>query len=112
MGSPSGKVVASIALPSEAANATTYCGPAEVTISGTGVGAAAVAEFDSKTRRITGITVVSPGTGYDDTTTATIESPGGVAGTGARPSPRSRPSQSRSRTRISPPRRVSGLRLR
>ena len=77
MGSPSGKVVASIALPSEAANATTYCGPAEVTISGTGVGAAAVAEFDSKTRRITGITVVSPGTGYDDTTTATIESPDG-----------------------------------
>lgn len=77
MGSPSGKVVASIALPSEAANATTYCGPPEVTISGTGVGAAAVAEFDSKTRRITGITVVSPGTGYDDTTIATIESPDG-----------------------------------
>lgn len=77
MGSPSGKVVASIALPSEAANATTYCGPATVTINGAGRGAAAVAEFDSATRRITGITVVSPGTGYDDATTATIESPDG-----------------------------------
>ena len=76
---PTGKVVKAIALPAEAANATTYCGPATVTINGAGCGAAAVTEFDSVTRRITGITVVARGTGYDDATTATIESPDGTS---------------------------------
>lgn len=77
MTKPTGKSVASIALPASVASETKYVGPTAVIVSGTGHGAAAVAEFDSATRRITGITVVAPGFGYDDSTTATIMGPDG-----------------------------------
>ena len=72
---PTRKVVSSIALPSAAAfeaEQGLYFAPPLVKISGTGKGAAAIALFDKKTRRVTGIRVVAPGTGYDDSTTATI----------------------------------------
>ena len=72
---PVGKIVSSIALPTDAAfeaQQGLYFAPPLVTISGTGKGAAAIALFDKATRRVTGIRVVSPGTGYDDNTTATI----------------------------------------
>ena len=75
---PVGKIVSSVALPTEEAflaDQGKYIGPAKVTITGTGCGAAAMALFDKDTRKITGVRVVSPGTGYDETTTATIESP-------------------------------------
>ena len=75
---PVGKIVSSVALPTEEAflaDQGKYIGPAKVTIAGTGCGAAAIALFDKDTRKITGVRVVSPGTGYDETTTATIESP-------------------------------------
>lgn len=73
---PTGKIVESIALPTAAAFAsdTFYVGPPLVTISGKGHGAAAVATYDPATRTVTGIRVVAPGTGYDDSTTATIAS--------------------------------------
>jgi len=73
---PQGKVVRSIALPTDAAFAadTYYMGPPTVTITGAGAGAAAVAEYDEATRTVTGIRVVAPGTGYAAGTTATIAS--------------------------------------
>lgn len=79
LAAPTGKVVASVALPDSAAFLADnkYMGPARVVISGAGRGAAAVAEFDEATRTITGIRVVAPGTDYDDSTTATITSSDG-----------------------------------
>lgn len=75
---PMGKVVTAISLPTDerflGADDALYLGPTDVTISGKGVGAAAVAVFDEKTRRITGIRVVAGGTGYDENTTATLTS--------------------------------------
>lgn len=75
---PTGKVVTAISLPTDerflGADGALYLGPTDVTISGKGVGAAAVAVFDEKTRRITGIRVVAGGTGYDENTTATLTS--------------------------------------
>ena len=79
---PAGKIVSSIALPEdvsfESGSQGLYLAPPLVTISGAGKGAAAVALFDKKTRRVTGIHVVSPGTGYDDGTTATIRPASGA----------------------------------
>ena len=79
LAAPTGKVVASIALPASGGflSDNKYMGPARVVIGGVGRGAAAVAEFDEATRTITGIRVVAPGTGYDDSTTATITSSDG-----------------------------------
>ena len=75
---PSGKIVSEISLPTSDAFLAlqgTYIGPPKVTISGAGTGAAAIALFDVATRTVTGIRVVSPGTGYDENTTATINPP-------------------------------------
>ena len=77
MTAPTGKGLASITLPGEVLNATTYYGPVHVKIRGSGHGAAAVAEFDSSTRRMTGVKVVAPGFGYDNGTTVEVESPDG-----------------------------------
>ena len=73
---PTGKIVSAIALPTGEPFAADsyYMGPPQVRIYGSGVGAAAVAEYDAATRRVTGIRVVAPGSGYDDATTATIAS--------------------------------------
>ena len=74
---PTDKVVASIDLPTDQAFLdAVYLTPAKVVISGAGVGAAAVAILDKSNRTIKEIRVVAAGTGYDDTTTATIEVPG------------------------------------
>ncbi len=65
---PTGKGIASIALPAEF-DATDYMGPPVVTIDGDGVGATALCEYDSTNQVVTGITVTSPGWNY---TTATV----------------------------------------
>lgn len=73
--SPTGKIVSSIALPSDEsfeAEQGLYIAPPRVKISGSGTGAAAVALYDWKTRRVTGIKVVAPGSGYDENTKAYI----------------------------------------
>lgn len=70
---PTGKSVKAIQLPAEAA-AEKYLGAYPVTISGNGQGASAIADYDETTRTVKGIIVTSPGFGYDDSTTATIES--------------------------------------
>ena len=70
---PTGKSVKSIALPDEVASEK-YLGAYPVTISGKGQGASAIADYDEATRTVKGIIVTSPGFGYDDATTATIES--------------------------------------
>ena len=79
--SPTGKIVRAVALPADAAFETEhqglYIAPPLVRIHGTGKGAAAVALFDKNTRRVTGIKVVAPGTGYDENTTATISTAAG-----------------------------------
>lgn len=75
---PVGQTVAAIALPTDAGFVNAqgkYSLPPKVVISGTGTGAAAVATFDKATRRVTGIRVVAPGTGYDETTTAKVSFP-------------------------------------
>ena len=75
---PTGKGIASIALPAEF-DATGYIGPPAVTIEGDGVGATALCEYDSTNQVVTGITVTSPGWDY---TTATVTlSRGGKTGT-------------------------------
>ena len=80
MMAPTGKVVAAISLPEDAAfDAGVYLGPVKVTIAGAGQGAAAIALYDNAARRLSGIKVVAGGTGYDDNTTATITSFGGTA---------------------------------
>ena len=74
---PTGLSVKTIELPTSdeyLAQAGKYVGSPKVTISGVGKAAAAVAIFDSKTRAVTGIKVVSPGFDYDNSTTATIGS--------------------------------------
>lgn len=76
---PTGQSVAAIGLPSDVAfPSECYSGPVPVTIAGAGVGAAAVAEYDPVTRQIASIRIVSPGTGYDENTTATIPSEDGA----------------------------------
>ena len=79
---PTNKVVTAISLPTDAgflASQGKYMGPADVRISGSGVGATAVSLYDPATRRITGIRILSTGTGYDDDTTVTIASHAGAA---------------------------------
>ena len=79
---PTGKVVTAISLPTDAGFLSSqgkYMGPADVRISGSGVGATAVSLYDPATRSITGIRILSTGTGYDDDTTVTIASHAGVA---------------------------------
>lgn len=63
---PSGKGVQSIALPSDFGDLPdgAYVGAPFVEITGDGVGATAVAEFDSVLGRVTGVTVTSPGCNY------------------------------------------------
>ncbi|MBQ9432250.1 MAG: hypothetical protein IJU44_11940 [Kiritimatiellae bacterium] len=54
-----------------------YLGPPDITISGGGgVGASAVALFDSSTRKITGVKITSPGTGYTGVPTITMANGG------------------------------------
>ena len=79
---PTGKVVTAISLPTDAGFLSSqgkYMGPADVRISGSGVGATAVSLYDPATRSITGIRILSTGTGYDDDTTVTIASHAGAA---------------------------------
>ena len=64
---PTGKGVASIALP-EGFDATGYIGPPVVSISGDGTGATAVCEYDTTNQVVTGITVTSPGWDYTEAT--------------------------------------------
>ena len=73
---PSGKSIMSIALPSDVAFlAERYVGAPIVRISDTtGKGAAALAEFDEETRRVTGIAVVAPGFGFSDSPSVKIAS--------------------------------------
>lgn len=82
--SPEGKIVSSIALPTDETFGTShqglYIAPPLVRIHGAGKGAAAIALFDKKTRRVTGIKVVAPGTGYDENTTAEISGANGTRG--------------------------------
>ena len=75
---PTGKGVASIALP-EGFDATGYIGPPVVSISGDGTGATAVCEYDTTNQVVTCITVTSPGWDYTEAT-ATL-SRGGKSGT-------------------------------
>ena len=71
---PTGKVIESIDLPTDDAfRNEVYLTPVKVEINGTGEGAAAIAILDKENRTIKEIRVVARGTGYDDTTTATIE---------------------------------------
>ncbi|MBO7166730.1 MAG: hypothetical protein J6V88_04310, partial [Kiritimatiellae bacterium] len=75
LSAPTGKIISSIALPEDEAFQAEdglYVAPPRVTISGSGTGAAAIALYDWKTRRVTGIKVVAPGTGYDENTKAYI----------------------------------------
>lgn len=75
-----GRGIASIDLPTsdEDFAAAVYRGPAFVDIEGPAGshGAAAVAEFDPKTKTLTRIVVVSPGCDYDETTRVYVRSPG------------------------------------
>lgn len=69
---PTGQGVASIAAPAALLNATGYIGAPFVKITGGGgEGATAVALYDSKTRKVTGIRVTSAGTGYTSAPTVT-----------------------------------------
>lgn len=69
---PEGQGVASIAAPAALLNATSYIGAPFIKISGGGgVGATAVALYDSKTRKVTGVRVTSAGTGYTSAPTVT-----------------------------------------
>ena len=73
---PTGLGVTSVSLPDDF-DQSGYIGAPLVTISGDGEGATAVAEFDSTTRRVTGITVTSPGWGYTAAKTVATLSRGG-----------------------------------
>lgn len=69
---PTGQGVASITAPTALLNATGYIGAPFVKITGGGgEGATAVALYDSKTRKVTGIRVTSAGTGYTSAPTVT-----------------------------------------
>ena len=73
---PEGQGIASITIPTEAANAT-YYGPVPVEIRGPvgSYGAAAYADYDFSTRKLSKIVVVSPGCNYDATTKIYVRSP-------------------------------------
>ena len=75
---PTGKVVTGVTLPADAAYLaeTNFVGPAKLTIDGgSGTAATAVTEYDEATHTLSGVTVVSPGFGYQagDAVTATVE---------------------------------------
>ena len=75
--SPSGKGVASVALPTEEAftNAV-YIGPARIVFEDeTGWGASAYAEYDFETKKLANVVVTSRGCGYGDNAKAYLESP-------------------------------------
>ena len=75
---PTGKGVASIALPISAEFAAEkYMGPPVVTITGTGTAASALVDFDDATRTPKGVIITCPGFGYDANTTATVASADG-----------------------------------
>ena len=76
---PYGKGVKSITLPSNSVtNFNYYVGPPRLRIkqtgAGAGMGASAIVEFNEKTCQATGVTVTSPGVGYEEETTSmTVE---------------------------------------
>ena len=75
---PTGKGVASIALPTSAEFAAEkYIGPPVVTITGTGAAASALVDFDDATRTPKGVIITCPGFGYGADTTATVASADG-----------------------------------
>ncbi len=77
---PSGKGVEGIALPSSVPG--TYIGVGQVVIEdATGWGASAYAEFDFKTKKLTGIVVTSRGCDYSDGAKAYLVSPDGKSRT-------------------------------
>ncbi len=70
---PTGKGVSAIAAPSALLKKTGFIGSPYVTISGGGGdGATAMAVYDSKTRRVTGVKVTSAGFGYTSAPTVTV----------------------------------------
>lgn len=72
---PSGNVLLSVSLPTDASFTNKYIAPPRVAISGVNThGATAVAEFDEANQRITGITVTSPGNDVPGDITVTIKS--------------------------------------
>jgi fibronectin-binding autotransporter adhesin len=78
---PTGNGVTSITI---GGTTSGYIGAPVVMITGDGVGAAAIANFDPTTGTITGITVTSPGSGYT-TATVTLLGGSGTPGSGATP---------------------------
>ncbi len=77
--SPAGYGVSSISLTSAGSG---YIGAPLVTISdGEGIGATAIAEFDSVNRVVTGIKITSAGTGFTSTPTVTLSGGGGSGAT-------------------------------
>ena len=73
----SGSGVAAIELPAAIRDATGYIGAPFVKISGGGgQGATALCLYDARARKVTGIKVTSPGTGYTSVPTATISGGG------------------------------------
>ena len=72
---PSGNVLLSVSLPTDASFVNKYIAPPRVIISGVNThGATAVAEIDEANQRLTGITVTSPGNDVPDDITVTIKS--------------------------------------
>ena len=77
---PEGSGVASVSMPDALLAQTQLIGPPLVRISGGGGrGATAICLYDSTARRVTGVKVTSPGTGYTSAPTVTFE--GGICAT-------------------------------
>lgn len=74
---PSGKRIASISLPTNdsAFAAATYKAPARIVFEGAGWGASAYADFDTTTKRLTGVVIASGGCAWDASTRVYVESP-------------------------------------
>lgn len=72
---PSGKAIASIALPAGAATATYANGLARIVVEGPGSGASAYAKVDFATKRLSDVVILCGGQGYDTTTKVYVESP-------------------------------------
>ena len=70
---PTGQSITSITLPSEVLTSTNALGPMCIRISGNGHGATAIADYEDATRQTKGAIVTSPGYGYDNETTVTID---------------------------------------
>ena len=70
---PVGQSITSITLPSEVLTSTNALGPMCIRISGNGHGATAIANYEDATYRTKGAIVTSPGYGYDNETTVTID---------------------------------------